>query len=222
MGSVRLRSTSTIGLMSSPHEVTDGSQDDFDRFVSEADGPHEMGDSPNNEQHQQHTRHTQHAEHNGQQNHAENAGDSDRRAVANGPQPNNQSHGHSHGVALGPTSRRVKRALAAIVIPMIVATSVGLGLLWPNRSSGRQALSGPSPSNDLVSARVTGVDIQKCATEFEVDTGQTYCGLTLSERTFTCHITRNREDNGFGWRACKLPKLLGEWAQVQAWNVDLR
>lgn len=84
-------------------------------------------------------------------------------------------HGHSHGAEIGPASARVRRVLAAIVIPIIVATLVAMAIMWPHASSERRRLSGPSPSRSLIAAKVTNVDRNRCTSDFQVDAGTSYC-----------------------------------------------
>ena len=66
--------------------------------------------------------------------------------------------GHSHGGELRPTSARVRRILAMIVVPLIVMTLVATAILWPTGSNERRRLSGPSASRSLIAAKVTSAE----------------------------------------------------------------
>ena len=63
------------------------------------------------------------------------------------PRPRGHSHSHSHSHS-GPLelsaaeARRARLVLAAIVVPLIIATLAGLVVLWPGESS----LGGSRPS----------------------------------------------------------------------------
>ncbi len=138
--------------MAASNEPVDGSQDDFDTYSQGRSAPPAQRRDHHDDQ-----------DHNDGHDHAHKTG-------------------HSHGGPLGPTSSRVKKALAAIVIPLLLATIVGIIALWPDPSTGRKPLAGPSPSKGLIAATVTLVDVQKCDSEFEIDSGQVYCEL-ISIRT---------------------------------------
>lgn len=75
-------------------------------------------------------------------------------------------HDHAH---CGPLdlpereARRVQRVLAAIVVPLVVATVIGMAVLWPGRSSliGSQPFASQGAS--LATAEVTSLDVSACA-----------------------------------------------------------
>jgi uncharacterized membrane protein len=74
-------------------------------------------------------------------------------AVVAGP---GHGHGHGHGSA-GPASARVKRLLAAVLVPVALATFVGLVLTWPGTPprSGADLGFGQHPVNGDVLAAAT-------------------------------------------------------------------
>ena len=75
-----------------------------------------------------------------------------------GTTPGGHGHSHAHGPAQ-PSSRRVRLILAALVVPLALATLVGLVVLWP---------SGPTPKleglheNPLAYGTVTATAQQPC------------------------------------------------------------
>src|SRR5262249_32203290 len=68
-------------------------------------------------------------------------GDSDDNSGA----ASTRSHGHGHGTRPAPASRGSSIALAAILVPLFLATLVGAYLLWPgtDRVPAPEALAGP-------------------------------------------------------------------------------
>ncbi|QPL04561.1 YibE/F family protein [Actinomyces respiraculi] len=76
------------------------------------------------------------------------------------------AHGHSHSGPLHLSQnehRRVVTVLAALVVPLVVATLVGLAVLWPGRSDlvGSQSFNAQGTSTE--SATVTSLDVADCA-----------------------------------------------------------
>ena len=68
--------------------------------------------------------------------------------------------GHGHGGGTGASSPRTRVVLAAALLPFVVATVVGLVVLWPGDPSG-DALQGAAP-DDLVRAVVLESDRGPC------------------------------------------------------------
>ncbi len=98
-------------------------------------------------------------------------------------------HGHSHGAFAGPpASRHVRRMLACIVVPLIVATLVAMIAMWPSDSGRRSRLAGPAPSRDLIAAKVKAVTPEPCRNAIEAESGVSYCDVVeieLSDGTRT-------------------------------------
>ena len=73
-------------------------------------------------------------------------------------------HSHHHGASPVPAgeARRVRIVLAAIVVPIVLATLVGLALLWPGKSS----LMGSRPfaveGSSMETASVTSASVADC------------------------------------------------------------
>lgn len=84
-------------------------------------------------------------------------------------------HGHSHGDGrfAAPASEKVRRILAVIVAPLMLATAIAMVLLWPNKPSD-SPLAGPS-ANNLRSATVLQVDPKECTTALDQEVGNTLC-----------------------------------------------
>ena len=71
-------------------------------------------------------------------------------------------HGHAPPFAAGPVPARVRRLLAFAVVPLLLATIVGLIVLWPSEGVPER------PANlgaliELETATVTGVDVVPCS-----------------------------------------------------------
>ncbi|HEX6596649.1 MAG TPA: hypothetical protein VF045_06915, partial [Acidimicrobiales bacterium] len=71
-------------------------------------------------------------------------------------------HGHAPAVAAGPVPARVRRLLAFAVAPLLLATVVGLIVLWPGEGVPDR------PANlgaliELETATVTGVEVVPCS-----------------------------------------------------------
>ena len=84
--------------------------------------------------------------------------------TAPGHHSHSSVHGHSHGEVAVPVHerRRTRIVLAAIVVPIIVATLVGLVVLWPGKSSlvGSQAFGAEGTS--LETATITSKSVADC------------------------------------------------------------
>jgi hypothetical protein len=90
------------------------------------------------------------------------------------------SHGHSHGsVPLGPVGIRVRRLLAAIVIPLVVGTLIGLAVLWPS-SPKANPLAGPTATG-LIAADVVKVTVDVCTAPGAADAGVSVCDFVTIE-----------------------------------------
>jgi uncharacterized membrane protein len=83
-------------------------------------------------------------------------------------------HAHSHGPAPKVT-KRIRRLLAAITIPLVFANAVALAVLWPKGSDSENPLASPAGTPGLIGATVTGVDAVKCSSDYAQDSGVTYC-----------------------------------------------
>ena len=75
-------------------------------------------------------------------------------------------HAHDHGgpLRLAPgESRRVRIVLAALVVPLVLATLLGIAVLWPGRveAFGSQPFAAEGAS--LATARVTATQVSSCA-----------------------------------------------------------
>jgi uncharacterized membrane protein len=93
------------------------------------------------------------------------------------------SHGHGHGHGHGPApkgSRRVRRILTFITLPLIVLNVIALIVLWPKHGSEAGPLSSPAGVPPLVAATVTDVELINCNSEFELDAGATKCVVTTA------------------------------------------
>jgi uncharacterized membrane protein len=78
-------------------------------------------------------------------------------------------HGHTHGHTHDhrpptPASRRVRRGIAMALVPLAIATLVGLVALWPKHDPRYSTDLGQAEQrlNDLTNATVTGVDLATC------------------------------------------------------------
>ncbi len=92
--------------------------------------------------------------------------------------------GHSHSASPHPAGVAVRRLLAAIVIPLIVATAVAMILLWPKETSANQ-LSGPG-APDLIAATVVDVSPTQCQAQIDQEAETQYCDevtIKLSDGT---------------------------------------
>jgi uncharacterized membrane protein len=86
------------------------------------------------------------------------------------------SHGHSHDHSvIGPAAKRVRRLLAAIVIPLMIATFVAMAVLWPKPSTTNR-LAGPSPAG-LQAAEVIKVQPSPCTNPVDKETDLGVCDL---------------------------------------------
>lgn len=75
-------------------------------------------------------------------------------------------HAHDHGGPLrlaSGESRRVRIVLAALVVPLVLATLLGIAVLWPGRveAIGSQPFAAEGAS--LATARVTATQVSSCA-----------------------------------------------------------
>src|SRR5260370_41867211 len=68
--------------------------------------------------------------------------------------------GHGHRAAVG-TPLRVRRLLAAALVPFVLATVVGLVVLWPAHQRHRAARTLGAPA-ELVNGTVASVDTHAC------------------------------------------------------------
>ncbi|RQW95468.1 YibE/F family protein, partial [Micromonospora globispora] len=65
-----------------------------------------------------------------------------------------------------PASRRVRRLVAAVIVPMIAATVVALAILWPREATPTD----PSGANDRRLGTVTAMQLRECAPDEVVET----------------------------------------------------
>jgi uncharacterized membrane protein len=93
------------------------------------------------------------------------------------------SHGHAHGGgSSAPVSARTRRAVIAILAPAILATLVGLVLLWPGHPKLQQEAGG---QQERASAEVTQVVEKACPKGADAASA----GITGPCGTATVHIT---------------------------------
>lgn len=84
-------------------------------------------------------------------------------------------HSHSHGHFSGPSSRTVRRVMAAIAVPLLIANVVALILLWPPNLAPQGSLSSPAATPDLIAAKVTDMALAECDSDIDVATGISEC-----------------------------------------------
>ena len=101
------------------------------------------------DQNQQHQQHQQHQDDEDWDDEDDDLGDRIR----------GHSHGHGHGHTRTPVSAHTKRIVFAIVIPCMVATVVGLVLLWPGKVA---TPSGDAGSEQRAYGTITSVDEIPC------------------------------------------------------------
>lgn len=122
--------------------------------------------------------------------------------------------GHSHGGELKPTSARVRRILAMIVVPLMVMTLVATAILWPTGSNERRRLSGPSASRSLIAAKVISAELDRCTSELDIDAGTAFCDqITIQLSDGKRADFENPATNGFSIRK-------GDGIYVDAFPVD--
>ena len=100
--------------------------------------------------------------------------DNDKQCEALENDAGHIGHSHSHGPAPKVT-KRIRRILAAITIPLVLGNAVALAVLWPKGSDSKNPLASPAGNPGLIGATVTGVDAVKCSSDYAQDTGVTYC-----------------------------------------------
>ncbi|PGH49345.1 YibE/F family protein [Streptomyces sp. Ru87] len=77
--------------------------------------------------------------------------------------PSGHAHGHSHGHGpAAPVSRRLRRVIAAVLIPFATAVVVGLAVLWPSGTPGHEP-SGVGMDRQMEQAKVTAVERVDCS-----------------------------------------------------------
>ena len=93
----------------------------------------------------------------------------DPPAQSSGPRPRGHSHTHSHSHShSGPLelsaaeARRARLVLAAIVVPLIIATLAGLVVLWPGKSSLVGSRPFAAEGASLETAEITSLDVADC------------------------------------------------------------
>lgn len=91
--------------------------------------------------------------------------------------PQGHTHGHSHGTNehSAPASRRVRRVLVALTVPLLLANLIGLAWLWPNANNVKGSLSSPAGVPALIAATVVDLTLVGCTSEFDVDAGSVQC-----------------------------------------------
>ncbi|MFR9779488.1 YibE/F family protein [Micromonospora sp. MS34] len=95
-------------------------------------------------------------------------------------------HGHGH-LHPPPASRRVRRVVAAVIVPMLVATVVMLVTLWPREPTPTD----PSGANDRRLGTVTALQVRECAPDEVVETPS---GVTVSRcGSVTVRLTEGTE-----------------------------
>ncbi|MEU3626274.1 YibE/F [Amycolatopsis coloradensis] len=87
-----------------------------------------------------------------------------------GPEPKPVGHGHSHGHGpAAPASRRVRRLLMWLLIPLAVATLAGMVLLYPwGKDPAKSVFSQGTPVSATIKATFTG----PCLAEGQVQVGE--------------------------------------------------
>ncbi|MFP8961569.1 YibE/F family protein, partial [Streptomyces nanhaiensis] len=79
------------------------------------------------------------------------------------PHGHGHSHGHHHGPP-APVSARLRKAVAAVLVPFAVAVLAGLVALWPGGTpEGKDSPSGVGFDRQTLGARVTAVEEVDCA-----------------------------------------------------------
>ena len=81
------------------------------------------------------------------------------------PRPRGHSHSHSHSGPLelsAAEARRARLVLAAIVVPLIIATLAGLVVLWPGESSLVGSRPFAAEGASLETAEFTSLDVDDC------------------------------------------------------------
>lgn len=101
-------------------------------------------------------------------------------------------HEHAHAGPLDlpqREARRVRRVLTAIVVPLVLATLVGMAVLWPGRSSliGSQPFAAEGTS--LATAEVTSLDVSACADAASSLTAGTTTDASLLQDAVCARIT---------------------------------
>jgi uncharacterized membrane protein len=94
-----------------------------------------------------------------------------------------QAHGHSHGHSHGPPpkgSRRIRRVLAFVTLPLIALNVIALIALWPRQVSDAGSPSSSAAVPPLVAATVTDIELINCNSEYELDAGSTKCLVTTA------------------------------------------
>lgn len=93
-----------------------------------------------------------------------------------------EPHGHSHGGGGLPVSARTRRAVVAILTPAIIATLVGLVLLWPGQVKVQDEAGG---QQERAAAEVTQVLTKACPKASDAASA----GITGPCGTASVHIT---------------------------------
>ncbi|MCC3652777.1 MULTISPECIES: YibE/F family protein [Streptomyces] len=75
--------------------------------------------------------------------------------------PESHAHTHAHGPA-APVSRRLRKIIAAVLIPFAAAVAVGLLVLWPGGTPGHEP-SGVGMDRQMEQGEVVGVEKVKCS-----------------------------------------------------------
>ncbi|HET6285243.1 MAG TPA: YibE/F family protein [Amycolatopsis sp.] len=91
-----------------------------------------------------------------------------RRAPEPKPEPVGHGHSHGHGPA-APASRQVRLLLMGLLIPLAVATVVGMILLYP---WGKEPAKSAFPQGVPVNATITGTITGPCLAEGQVQVGE--------------------------------------------------
>ncbi|WP_034494255.1 YibE/F family protein [Actinomyces gerencseriae] len=81
-----------------------------------------------------------------------------------GRHSHSHSHAHAHGEVAVPVHerRRTRIVLAAIVIPIVIATLIGLVVLWPGKSSLVGSQSFGAEGTSLETATITSMSVDDC------------------------------------------------------------
>jgi uncharacterized membrane protein len=124
-------------------------------------------------------------------------------------------HGHSHGAPLGPTSKKVRRILFILVVPLVLAAVIGTAVLWPDGTNRRTGPANESTARALLSAKVTDSARTLCSTiEIEIETDPAYCDqISIALSDGTRGSFQNPATNGFSIRK-------GDSIYVDAFAVD--
>ncbi|MHB9860359.1 YibE/F family protein [Streptomyces sp. YIM S03343] len=137
--------------------------------------------------------------------HGTDAADGDRTASGHAdghPPPLVHGHSHSHGPA-APVSKRLRKVIAAILIPFTVAVVVGLTVLWPGGTPGhkRSGVGFDRQTQQATVTKVVNVSCKSVNASGSTSTGDASTAegtSTTAESGGTCKKATIRVDTGGG------------------------